>query len=301
MALYPVLTNVNYRDLVAATSDTANAINWAQLHGLLPQQKLCPLCGNMMAESPRRDVKDGLQWTCPRPCRQRIGFRKDTFFENSSLSIQQIIDVIYSWAFEELTYKKAEREFGMVSQSTIADWRNFMRDICADYMLANPVRLGGPGLEVQIDESLFSRRKNQQGRVPPQQWVFGGFDITSKKGFLVAVDRRDANTLLPILQQYVLPGSNVVSDLWRAYNTIGNLGYNHLTVNHSVNFVDPVTLAHTNTVENMWMRAKRRNKKECGTHRHLLQSYLIEFMWRLQFGNDPFQNIITHIRGVYPV
>ena len=74
-----------------------------------------------------------------------------------------------------------------------------------------------------------------------------------------------------------------------------------LTVNHHVNSYNPVSLAHTNTVENMCMRAKRRNKRECGTARGMIDNYLIELLWWLKFGEDPFENIIKNIRGVYPV
>ena len=73
-----------------------------------------------------------------------------------------------------------------------------------------------------------------------------------------------------------------------------------MTVNHNVHFVDPQTGATTNHVEAMWGRAKLRNKKECGTSRTLLRSYLIEFMWRAKFGDDPFQNLLAHLREVYP-
>ena len=52
-----------------------------------------------------------------------------------------------------------------------------------------------------------------------------------------------------------------------------------MTVNHSLNFVDPVTGSHTNTVEGMWMHAKARSKRERGTSKNLLPSYLNELMW----------------------
>ena len=78
----------------------------------------------------------------------------------------------------------------------------------------------------------------------------------------------------------MLPQTTVVLDLWGAYHTVNNLGYQHLTVNHRLYFIDPVTHATTNHVESMWCRAKLRNKKECGTHYTILDLYLVEFMWR---------------------
>ena len=116
-----------------------------------------------------------------------------------------------------------------------------LRDVYADYFIRHPTMIGGHGHVVEIDELAFTRRKYNVGRAVPTQWVFGGIDPATQECFLVPVERRDAATLLPILQQYVLPGTTVVSDLWRAYNTINALGYQHYTVNHSVNFVDPVT------------------------------------------------------------
>ena len=73
---------------------------------------------------------------------------------------------------------------------------------------------------------------------------------------MVPVAHRDANTFIPIIQEFVIPGTTIVSDLRGAYNQIGANGYQHLTVNHSVNFVNPFTFANTNTVENFWISAK---------------------------------------------
>ena len=153
-----------------------------------------------------------------------------------------------------------------MSQTTVVDWKMFLRDICAEYFIVHPVQLGGPGRVVEIYESVFSRRKYNCGRAVREQWVFGGIDVVIPQGFLIAVPRRNTDTLLPIIQQYILPGTTIISD----------------------------TGAHTNNVENMWMRAKQRSKRERGTHRHLLQSYMTEFVWRNVMGCDPFENIIWH-------
>ena len=48
-----------------------------------------------------------------------------------------------------------------------------------------------------------------------------------------------------------------MSDMWKAYDCLKDEGYSHLTVNHSLNFVDPDTGAHTQRIENTWWGVKR--------------------------------------------
>ena len=64
------------------------------------------------------------------------------------------------------------------------------------------------------------------------------------------VARRDAETLLPIIRRKVAAGSIIWSDQWRAYHGLGNdVAYTYQAVNHSENFVDPVTGVHTQSIE----------------------------------------------------
>ena len=72
------------------------------------------------------------------------------------------------------------------------------------------------------------------------------------------VQTRDAATLLPLIQAHVAPGTVVHSDQWQAYNRVANLPAVsvHQTVNHSVNFVDPVTGIHTQHIESYWNGVK---------------------------------------------
>ncbi|CAF0922011.1 unnamed protein product [Brachionus calyciflorus] len=58
---------------------------------------------------------------------------------------------------------------------------------------------------------------------------------------MFVVEKRDAKTLIPIIQKNVLPGTEIVSDEWSSYKSLNKHGYIHYTVNHSENFVNPKT------------------------------------------------------------
>ena len=68
----------------------------------------------------------------------------------------------------------------------------------------------------------------------------------------MAFRRHHKDTLLPIIRAHILPGTCVMSDMWKAYDCQKDEGYTHLAVNHSLNFVDPDTGAHTERNENTW-------------------------------------------------
>ena len=76
------------------------------------------------------------------------------------------------------------------------------------------------------------------------------------------VENRGAEILLPIIQSVVRPGSIVHSDEWRSYRQIqGRTGLSHRTVNHSINFVEPITGVHTQNIESYWNVKKTLIKK----------------------------------------
>ena len=63
-----------------------------------------------------------------------------------------------------------------MSNKTSIDWYNFVRDICTQYFIDHPSVIGGPGIEVEIDESMFGKRKYNRGRQVDGHWVFGGIE-----------------------------------------------------------------------------------------------------------------------------
>jgi len=133
-------------------------------------------------------------------------------------------------------------------------------------------------MTVEIDETVFTSQKNQAGRILHQQWVFGALCRETGDCFMMPIHNWSMDTLIPIISANIHPGTTVISDLWRAYNPFGTIGMIHKRVIHSLNFVDPIMGANTQSIERMWKSAKERNKCHNGTHRHMIESYMCKFM-----------------------
>lgn len=285
---------------------------WLKEAGLLYKKRLCDKCGGEMTLKTHAG-KNHPVWQCNKrvdgkKCYRELGYLSGTWFEGSHLPLKDIFRLSFYFCRQEKTHESIifdmEREDGSKPDGhTIVDWMEFYREVCFLHYTKNPVKIGGPGIVVEIDETVISKRKYNRGRlVSNQQWFFGGVERGSGRCFLHPVERRDANTLLPLIQQYILPGSIIISDMWAAYGRIDQLPelYTHYTVNHSENFVDPETGAHTQTIEGTWCHFKRRHKKEMGTARSLLVSYLFLFIWRREFsGRDVMYHLWSQIAGTY--
>ena len=96
---------------------------------------------------------------------------------------------------------------------------------------------------------------------------------------MVPIIDRKKTTLLPLIKRWMHPGSIIHSDCWKAYHDIGKLGYTHVTVNPSKDFIDRKSAACTNGTESDWRHAKVM-MPQYGVHRGMHAGYLAEFMWR---------------------
>ena len=117
-----------------------------------------------------------------------------------------------------------------ISDHTVVDWNNYLREVCLSALLRRPSqKIGGEGLIVEVDESLFTRRKNNAGRILPQQWIFGGICRETKQSFVQLVPDRTMKTITEAINNNIEEGSVLYSDSWRSYCTTGleEAGFKH--------------------------------------------------------------------------
>lgn len=83
------------------------------------------------------------------------------------------------------------------------------------------------------------------GRACESTMVFCGIGRRYRNCFIVQVPNRRAETIVSIIEGFILPGTIIITDCWRAYNRAERateLDLEYGTINHGLNFVGPKIL-----------------------------------------------------------
>ena len=182
-----------------------------------------------------------------------------------------------------------------------------LREICLNALKINvesESKLGGIGHIVEIDETKLGRRKYERGRLVEGVWILGMIERGNSKKYRLEIcpgNKRDGATLLEIIQRHVAIGTEIHTDCWRGYNKLEDYGYTHFTVNHSKNFVDGETGAHTQNIENSWRWLKARLTRG-GVPKNELFLHFAEYIWFREVGqSDAFTNLCMNISEQFNV
>lgn len=307
----PTTKQVNLFYLTKLTETTDTTIDFCKCIGLIPEFVKCPSCKCALKKPYYIPRSAGSSFEIRYQCNKRfcrtskkrnsVSLKKGTWFGNCHMSLQKSLFLTYCFV-HQLSYKDTIRETTIAekfdgqeennrgavvtSSETVSDYKHYCREICYNIVADNSENaIGGPGKIVEIDESKFGKTKYEVGRRIEGQWVFGGICRQDRTVFLECVESRDADTLIPIIKQRIKPGTTIISDCWRSYDRLSREDFEHLTVNHSYNFVDPDTGAHTQNVENLWWQIKRQLPETFSRH-NLLYLHLAEYMWRSMIHSD---------------
>jgi len=142
--------------------------------------------------------------------------------------------------------------------------------------------------EIEVDESYFGgHRKGKRGRGAAGKVPVFGLLKRGGKVYTKIIPDAKASTLMPIIQDKVMPDSIVYTDFWRGYNVLDVSEFKHYRINHSKLFADKHN--HINGIENFWNQAKRHMRKFNGVPKEHFYFFLKECEWRFNNPNPKLQ------------
>ncbi len=150
--------------------------------------------------------------------------------------------------------------------------------------------------EVEADESYFGGvRKGKRGRGAGGKVAVFGLLKRGGKVYTAIIPNARTETLLPIIEEKVLPDSIVYTDTFRSYNALDVSDFHHRRVNHSKLFADKQN--HINGIENFWNQAKRHLRKFNGIKKENFYWFLKECEWRFNGGNH--KTLLSQLKHWY--
>lgn len=143
---------------------------------------------------------------------------------------------------------------------------------------------------VEVDETYiagtwynkrWTERKHgtKRGRGTSKQPVFGIFERHRSIVRIWLVPNVQKCTLMPIITQFIAPGSTIYSDAYQLYQETVHEGYTHAFVDHHQNEYARGDVS-TNAMEGFWGLLKKRLRSTGGIRRERLYAYAAEEAWR---------------------
>ena len=262
--------------------DESSCHKWLIELGLLSETIVCPKCAfTMKSASPRKGHRIGY-FQCSH-CGMQQSLYGDTIFSKSHLPLHTFVQILIRWFLNE-SGRSISREVH-VSTTTVTKIKQMMNLFATRCIEKESVRIGGRLRVVEIDEALLHRRKYNVGRGKDPGWVLGGIErpISPKeipRMFLVVVPNRKRETLQKMILKWVVPGSIIVTDAFKAYKGLSELGFHHYTVNHKKHFVSPQSAAHTQRIEGAWSHVRKEALPLVGCHLHDVGFLLAAYLYR---------------------
>src|SRR3954453_16732485 len=187
-----------------------------------------------------------------------------------------------------ISAKQLERELGVTYKTA---WR--MANLIRKELMADTGEvLDGP---VEIDETYVGGKRRYGnpstgnrggGRTNPatshKTPVFGIVQRGRGTGQVIAMVVPDAKTrtLIPAIEQRVMPASLIYTDEWKPYENLPKAGYTHRRIHHGSKVYVSGDV-HTNTIEGFWSLVKNGiGGVYHSVSRKHLQGYLNEYAWR---------------------
>jgi transposase-like protein len=271
---------------------------------------VCPHC--QAAGEPFRFANRSGVLRC-RKCRHDTGLTAGTVMErtHTPLSVWFWAAYLVSSQTPGMSATQFQRQIGLSRYETAFQILHKLR---AGMVRPDQDRIGGrPNEHVEIDEAYVGGRTRGKGRgVTDKVLVACAVEVRQRKPGtkldkrkagryagrvrLAIVADRGANSLCGFVESAITPGTQIITDDWSGYASLGQRGYAHLAVAERGDprvadvFLPIVHLVFSNLKS--WL-----NGTHHGVSHHHLQAYLNEFTFRFNRRFYPF-NAFRSLLGI---
>ena len=143
-----------------------------------------------------------------------------------------------------------------VSRQTIITFNQRLRRVFVEkYDSVKKSKVGGELCVVEVDEAhLYTNKKNIGRRIVGESyWVIAGICRIHKSIFFQITTKRDSEFIRNFIKNNIVENTIIITDSWKGYLNLKNLGYIHKKVNHKEEFVSKEDCeVHTNNIERLW-------------------------------------------------
>jgi transposase len=240
----------------------------------------CPKCECVQAFERYQTTQQRQSWTCT-ACGHHVHPTAGTIFHKSSTSLHLWFYAMYLMTSTRcgISSKQLERELGVTYKTAYR-----MTQLIRTRLMTQDAEPFKGGTPIEMDETYVGgrRRDGRRGRPGGESHKQPVFGMVQRKGRVAAmtVDNVKRATVMPIVQERILPRSTVYTDYYHVYKTLPEMGYSHARINHSERIYVSGDV-HTNTIEGFWSLVKRGlDGVFHGVSKKHLQGYLNEYAWR---------------------
>lgn len=256
--------------------DDDACLEWLKNH-LYPSGIFCQKCGQV---TKHHKIATRRSYSCD-ICGHHVHPTSATIFEKSTTPLKLWFYAIYLISSTRcgISAKQIQRETGVTYKTA---WRMFHE--IRSLLQENCEPMSG---EIELDETYIGgKRQGKRGRGAEDKTpVFG---VAERKGDIIALATKDVkrSTILPIVEEHILPRSMIYTDEFPTYDSLKKHGYNHKRVHHAAK-VWAIGTSHTNTIEGFWSLLKRGidGVYHAVSQKHL-QSYINEYSFRYNHRED---------------
>lgn len=266
-------STMTYGEFLSIFPDNRTCLNYLR-DRFYPAGTPCPKCERVTKFHP---INGRSAYSC-QYCGHHVYPTAGTIFHKTTLSLQMWFYAIFLMASTRcgISAKQLEREIGVSNKTALRMWHQIRTLLHEDVEM-----LGG---RVEADEMYVGgKRRGRVGRPladdPKKTPVFAMVERGGRVLARVVPDAKEL-TLLPLIQEHVLPRSMIYTDEWHAYKRLGEKGYTHRRIYHKAKVYVQGDIT-TNAVEGFFGLVKNgiRGVYHSVSRKHL-QGYLDEYAFR---------------------